>query len=225
MKSPTITLDRLKEVVSYNQNTGEFIWVGRGRGIRTGKRAGSVDPNGYRVIRINKTDYLAQRLAWFWVHGIWPRLIRFQNGDKDDCRIENLCEGFYLDTKFDHSSKDGRSEYQKSYRSERRDHFRHKERERKFGVGLREYEAMFVSQGGKCAICQCEETATRNGSPISLAVDHNHSTGKVRQLLCAACNKAIGLMKEDRNILLSTIQYLDKHSEQSPNVVSLTPKG
>ena len=76
---------------------------------------------------IEGESYLAQRLAWFWVHGTWPRLIRFQNKDRSDCRISNLAEGRYLETKHDHRTKEGRSAYQKEYRSLHREEFEQKE--------------------------------------------------------------------------------------------------
>lgn len=224
MNKHQLTKDRLKEVLSYDPATGVFVWVMRGRGIRHGSVAGSIDRNGYRRIRFDGVQHYAQRLAWLWCHGTMPRLIRFQNHDKSDCRIANLQEGFYSVTKFDHSSKEGRAAYQASYRSVRRDHYRSQERQRKFGVDLRQYEGMFLAQEGKCAICRQAETATRKGKPISLAVDHDHSTGAVRELLCAACNKMIGLANEKCDTLLSAVRYLDKHSDVNPSVVKLERK-
>jgi hypothetical protein len=211
LKTQTLTLERLKETVSYNPETGEFVWIARGRGIRTGRPAGSTD-KGYRLIIIDGVSHYAQRLAWFWVHGKWPRLIRFQNGDQLDCRISNLCEGFYLTTKYDHRTKDGRAASQKEYRSLRREEFSQRERERKFGLSLAGYSAMVASQDNKCAICRQPETATRKGIVKALAVDHCHATGAVRGLLCVACNTGIGKFKDNRDTMLAAIKYLDKHS-------------
>lgn len=53
-----------------------------------------------------------------------------------------------------------------------------------------QYEAMVESQSGKCAICQ-------RASARRLHVDHRHSDGKVRGLLCGNCNRAIGQMDDD----------------------------
>lgn len=224
MKTHAITQNRLKEVLDYDPSTGVFTWSVRSRGIRFGARAGCVDPtNGYREIRIDGVAYRAQRLAWLWVHGTWPRLIRFQNEDHDDCRIENLREGFYLKTKHDWRTAEGRSAYQLEYRAERRDVYRQKERERKFGLSLAEYAAVVAEQDNKCAICRRAETETRNGKVKALAVDHDHETGKVRALLCVACNTGLGKFGDDRERLLSAIRYLDKHSE-ARNVVTLGVK-
>jgi hypothetical protein len=103
--------------------------------------------------------------------------------------------------------------YQAQYRLENRQVLRDRERERRFGVSRREYAEMYKQQNGVCAICSQPETATRKSVVKSLAVDHNHTTGKVRGLLCSACNTAIGKMRENPEILASAIQYLERHTE------------
>ena len=62
-----------------------------------------------------------------------------------------------------------------------------------YGITLEEYQAMFDKQLNKCGICAIEHTNTTGG----LFVDHNHTTGKVRGLLCKKCNTAIGLLNDD----------------------------
>lgn len=66
-----------------------------------------------------------------------------------------------------------------------------------FGLAEGEYERMFEAQGGVCAACQHPETARNQYGPIPLAVDHNHSTGQVRGLLCMRCNAAAGQLQDD----------------------------
>jgi hypothetical protein len=46
-----------------------------------------------------------------------------------------------------------------------------------------------------------------------LFVDHNHNTGKVRELLCHGCNTGIGLMQDDVDLLQKALDYLIKHKE------------
>lgn len=220
MKTRQLTQSRLKELVSYDADSGVFTWIARGKGIRTGRRAGSIDKN-YRVIVLDGVTHYAGRMAWLYVHGEFPRLLRFQNGDKTDCRIDNLREGFYLTTKHDCRTKEGKAAYRLEYRAARREEFVAKERERKFGVSAEKYIAMLVAQDGKCAVCRQIETATRYGKVKTLAVDHDHETGEVRGLLCVQCNTAIGKFKDDRNLLLSAVRYLDKHAGRGTAVTPL----
>lgn len=64
---------------------------------------------------------------------------------------------------------------------------------------LEDYEKMSDLQNGKCAIC---------GEKKELHVDHDHETGMIRGLLCGNCNRAIGIMKDDKNLLIKAIEYL-----------------
>lgn len=79
---------------------------------------------------------------------------------------------------------------------------------RQYGITLVEFRVLLEKQSGKCAICG-EACATGQ----RLAVDHCHTTGRVRALLCRACNSALGLMGEDPKRLLSAVDYLRQHAE------------
>jgi hypothetical protein len=68
-----------------------------------------------------------------------------------------------------------------------------------YGITPDEYRAMHAAQDGRCAIC---------GDAGDLAVDHCHTGGQVRGLLCALCNRALGLMRDDTDLLASAISYL-----------------
>jgi hypothetical protein len=68
-----------------------------------------------------------------------------------------------------------------------------------------EYCDMYVKQNKQCAICKKEfELGGRKG----LYVDHCHTSGKVRGLLCPSCNSALGKFKDDVTILNKAIEYL-----------------
>ena len=54
---------------------------------------------------------------------------------------------------------------------------------------------MYEKQGGKCAICEKEKPLNRHAK-LPFHVDHDHVTGKVRGLLCAACNLGLGMLKD-----------------------------
>ncbi len=86
-----ITADRLRELLSYEPETGEFTWL-RNRGAAVaGTAAGVHNGLGYRVIRIDGRLYLAHRLAWLYAHGSWPESgLDHINCDRSDNRIVNL---------------------------------------------------------------------------------------------------------------------------------------
>ncbi len=81
---------------------------------------------------------------------------------------------------------------------------------RTFGISNDEYEQMFDNQGRCCANLQC--LSTKPGRKGYFIVDHNHSTGKNRQILCHQCNVILGLAKENTKILQGLIEYLQKHT-------------
>lgn len=70
-----ITSEELRQVLSYDKNTGVFIWSKNMGGFaKAGSIAGATDSKGYRQIRVKKKLYLAHRLAWLYVHGKFPDL-------------------------------------------------------------------------------------------------------------------------------------------------------
>jgi hypothetical protein len=82
------------------------------------------------------------------------------------------------------------------------------------GVTEADYERMLEEQGGVCAICEQPETVIwkRSGKPKALSIDHNHTTGQVRALLCHACNSALGSFREDPELLTRAIDYLARYA-------------
>jgi hypothetical protein len=84
----------------------------------------------------------------------------------------------------------------------------------RFGIGLDEYNAMLSAQSGVCAICRRPETRVdpRTECVRALAVDHCHETGKVRALLCCACNAAIGLLQHDPQRALAIAAYVEANT-------------
>ena len=80
-----------------------------------------------------------------------------------------------------------------------------------YGLSIEDWNVLFSKQNGVCAICNQPETVLLRGKIKRLAVDHCHMTGKVRALLCAKCNKAIGLMKDQPELLRQAAEYLELH--------------
>ena len=72
---------------------------------------------------------------------------------------------------------------------------------RLYGISAAEYDALLAKQGGACAIC-------RKRSKERLCVDHCHLTGTIRGLLCHACNRALGALKDDQASLVAALAYL-----------------
>ena len=95
---------------------------------------------------------------------------------------------------------------------ERRDNLK-----RKYGLTEDEYLAMFQAQDGKCACCRCKENTIdhRTEHPRKLAVDHCHTTGKIRALLCNACNMSLGLLEESPERMRALLLYTERLKEQS----------
>jgi len=62
----------LSSIITYNEDTGEFLWKTDRHPMKQGDIAGTLDNRGYRRIKINDRVYLAHRLAWFIVHKRWP---------------------------------------------------------------------------------------------------------------------------------------------------------
>lgn len=88
-------------------------------------------------------------------------------------------------------------------------------RERKYiieyGITIQDYNRMFALQGGRCAICYTEVNLELYNKK-HLDIDHNHITGKVRELLCNQCNVGIARFNENVLIMEKAINYLKKHS-------------
>lgn len=95
-------------------------------------------------------------------------------------------------------------EYNKLYRSDNPTSNRRNWLKR-YGMTLEQYNELLNSQNGTCAICKTPPTRKH------LSIDHCHSSGAVRGLLCITCNTMIGHAREEVSRLESAIQYLLFH--------------
>jgi len=82
---------------------------------------------------------------------------------------------------------------------------------RYYNITLETFNKMFESQQGCCAICGTHQLELKR----RLCVDHCHDTGKIRGLLCDACNKGIGHLNDDTVRLQKAIQYLKNDQDWS----------
>ncbi len=90
--------------------------------------------------------------------------------------------------------------------------YRRQHLKRTYNITPEEYDAMLAKQDGHFACCP----ATTPGSSrrnIYFSVDHCHTTGKVRGLLCHQCNTALGLIKDKPETLTNMLAYLSKATE------------
>lgn len=94
MKTPKLSRSRLLQVLDYDPQTGIFRWkISNGRRAVVGEIAGSVQVSGHIHIGIDKRRYGAHRLAWLYVHGVWPsEQIDHKNCVPHDNRLNNLRE-------------------------------------------------------------------------------------------------------------------------------------
>jgi hypothetical protein len=81
---------------------------------------------------------------------------------------------------------------------------------KKYGLTIDTFDAMLSAQGHNCACCKRKSPG---GAHDSWHVDHCHSTGAVRGLLCYHCNVGIGHLGDNLNGLIQAVEYLRKHYE------------
>lgn len=367
MTSDFVTQDRVRYLLDYDPVLGTLIWRNpTSERVVEGGQAGTVASNGRRYVNLDNKRYLAHRLVWFYVHGVWPVAnLSAKNNDYDDLRLANYHElspsdtvrqggvrspgtsgirgvcwdkqkkkwlahitvdyrsvnlgrfnskeeaaearqaaekrygllssvsaverarlaertlrnarlrvswrrllaqsggivgwGSYeefanevmdapkgrvrmvlapLDENisvgpgnwkwvesslWNHKTKQGRKDYQTQHRARHKNSYRDKALRRSFGIGWAEYSAMLDTQDHKCAICRKEETAVRNGKPLILAVDHCHTFGDIRGLLCRACNNGVGHFLDNANWLRAAADYLDRHRARVHSVPASHP--
>jgi len=81
----------------------------------------------------------------------------------------------------------------------------------RYGITPDEYERKWEEQDGKCKICGqvAEPGGVRAAS--KLHADHDHATGKNRDLLCLRCNNGLGYFKDDPVLLRAAVAYIERH--------------
>lgn len=82
---------------------------------------------------------------------------------------------------------------------ERKQYLRDHQLRRKYGIGIEEYETLVAAADGRCEIC---------GEERDLVVDHCHDSGDVRGVLCNPCNRGIGLLGDNPEVVSNAVRYL-----------------
>lgn len=85
---------------------------------------------------------------------------------------------------------------------------------RQYGITREMYNSTLSQQDGKCAICKTKEIGRGH---THFHVDHNHSTNKIRGLLCDKCNRGLGFFKDNYTILTAACEYLKFYEDKENN--------
>jgi hypothetical protein len=162
-----------------------------------------------------------QELCQEWLDDFWVFVAEV--GEKPEsstaCRSDNLVpwckDNFYWKEK--RSSSDDQKEYARAWHKKSRaanpEYYLDQDLRRNYGVTLEWYRKILSAQNDSCAICKQPETTKIRGKVIAMAVDHCHTSGEARGLLCTQCNRALGLFKDNKSVLEAAIGYLEKHKQ------------
>jgi hypothetical protein len=187
--------------IRYEPTTGKLSWAADGSEIVVGTK-GRINVNGCRVT--------GARLAWALGTGKWPdqRNVYAANNDETDLRLSNL--RLRDEDRYDEYGKVSRFIH---YKYSLRKHY---------GLTRAAYDRMYAAQDGLCAMCKEPERRRQRGTerPALLSVDHDHQTGKYRDLLCDRCNRLLGICDDNESLLSLGIEYLRRHRRAKFSVIS-----
>lgn len=99
----------------------------------------------------------------------------------------------------------GKQSYCKSCCAKQGKYVHHQRIERAYGVSATLYHLMLEAQHECCALCRKHQS---ENSGFRLSVDHCHKTGNVRGLLCNNCNRAVGLLQDDPDLIAKAAIYV-----------------
>ena len=111
---------------------------------------------------------------------------RWKKENKELCRIKSI-------------------EWANTHKEQRKLTLRKFQLKKFYGLSIDQFQKMLSNQNNCCALCSNEFKSDSDTS-----VDHNHTTGNVRQLLCKKCNFGIGMFNEDVSLLSKAINYINK---------------
>lgn len=165
------------------------------------------DRNRYGMVPEWATDF------WAFARGVGDRPSPDHRLRRHEIKQPLGPDNFFWEEKYARGdgnamSRAERAAYMREYRKRRPRNVRNTVLKKHYGIGLHEWEAMYRQQGGVCAIC-LEREGDKSQRYANLAVDHCHTTGVVRGLLCNACNRAIGFLGDDADRARRMAAYLD----------------
>jgi Recombination endonuclease VII len=80
----------------------------------------------------------------------------------------------------------------------------------RYGISISEYQDLYNKQEGQCAICKTHLNLDVTDKKTKAHIDHNHTTGEVRGLLCNNCNAGIGFLQDSALVCKLAADYLSK---------------
>lgn len=114
-------------------------------------------------------------------------------------------------------NKERLSENKKDYYQKNKQAQRNRDLLSRYGITLEQYDIMREKQNYSCQCCGIHEneleTIYKASHHKRLFVDHCHETGKVRGLLCNACNTFIGFLETKQNLLTNALDYISEYKK------------
>lgn len=209
-------LNKLKKAISYNPDTGIFTRLS----THAGKAYMHPNATGAPRVSVLGKEYSARCLAWFLMTGYYPKQFELKSLDGDIANVKwsniyktkdghKFCSKCKLEKPFSAFGKNrsrtaGHDPACKECKKPAARRYAHKTNMKAFGLTPETYETILTQQGYVCAICKNIDKNKR------LAVDHCHNTNRIRGLLCAKCNQALGLFNDSPTLLNRAINYLDE---------------
>ena len=94
-----------------------------------------------------------------------------------------------------------------------------------YGITDAEFNALWAVQKGRCAICTTVLALppVRRGTTNAPCLDHDHTSGKLRGLLCMLCNRGLGNFKDSVEALKTAADYVRRH-QRATNRISPAPR-
>lgn len=216
-------LAEIRYILHYDPLTGNIFRYNEKRPASIAKT-----PKGPKIFVLGKYRR-ARSVVWAIMTGAWPEQgkVKCVDGNLYNLKWENFkeaqpghkicasCKNEKPDAEFPKNpqQRDGKDSYCKlcklaKVNPEKLKATQERARLRKYRLAAEEHAALLASQNGCCAICKRPENGKK------LAIDHCHTSGKVRSLLCTRCNVGLGAFRDSPRILVNAAKYLMAHGKK-----------
>ena len=126
---------------------------------------------------------------------------------RGQCKL--FCSRGHFQTKKNHLKNRGcRDCWQEVYKAK----YKKDRQVQQYGISINQFNELFSIQEGRCAICNIHQSESKR----VLFIDHDHTTGQVRSLLCVNCNSIIGFAQDNPELLEKAIDYLKNAQKRRP---------